>query len=388
MTDAALAMTESAIEGFVESYLTALGADIQKDGRRWTVTLPEDADTDLSFDGATLVVTNDPDEVDGEEIAVAAESAFVERLLDEAAERNPVGNLELTGETVDMRLPPWLAESDVEVLDHSFTPYYDRKALCALFHVGIETVSEYQSEELRAVALDLGRGDRLPALAETYLQLAEEGGERFESGAELDSEAAGRIKDTLAEAREAVETDVEPLVEDVRERATRAATVELEEYREYARQRLDELDEELDRLSERIEETTEVVETTSEQGERVEALRERKELRRERDDLREEREELRAELEADFPERRRQVRDRHSLTVRIRPVALAGVTFERGDLSVSVRDGGATAELSFAYGVGVGVTDAPHCGDCGVRLDRSNPLALEGESVVGANCCR
>jgi hypothetical protein len=388
MTDAALAMTESAVEGFVESYLTALGADIRKDGRQWTVTLPEDADTDLELDGASLVVTNNPDEVDGDEIAVAPESAFVERLLDEATERNPVGSLELTGETVDVRLPPWLDESDVEVLDHSFTPYYDRKALCVLFHIGIETVSEYQSEELRAVALDLGGGDRLPALAETYLQLAEEGGERIESGTGLDAGDDGRVKDTLTEAREAVEHDVEPLVEDVRERATRAATVELEEYREYARQRLDELDDELDRLSERIEETTETVEATSEQGERVEALRERKELRRERDDLREEREELRAEMEADFPERRRKVRDRHSLTVRIRPVALAGVTFERGDLSLSVRDGDATAELSFAYGVGIGVTDAEHCGGCGARLDGSNPLALEGKSVVGANCCR
>jgi hypothetical protein len=388
MTDAALAMTESTVEGFVESYLTALGADIRKDGRQWRVTLPEDADTDLELDGATLVVTNDPDEVGGDEIAVAPESAFVERLLDEAAERNPVGSLELTGETVDVRLPPWLDESDVEVLDHSFTPYYDRKALCVLFHVGIETVSEYQSEELRAVALDLGGGDRLPALAETYLKLAEEGGERIESGTGLDEGDHGRVEDTLTEAREAVEHDVEPLVEDVRERATRAATVELEEYREYARERLGELDDELDRLSERIEETTETVEATSEQGERVEALRERKELRRERDDLREEREELRAEMEADFPERRRQVRDRHSLTVRIRPVALAGVTYERGDLSVSVRDGDATVELSFAYGVGVGVTDEAQCGNCGTRLGGSNPLALDGESVAGANCCR
>lgn len=384
MTDAALPMTERAVERFVESHLSALGADIRKDGRRWTVTLPEGADTELSLDEATMVVTNDPGEVAGDEIAIAPESPFVERLLDEAAEQHPVGSLELTGETVDVRLPPWLTESPVEVTDDSFTPYYDRNGLCVLFHVGIETVSEYQSEELRAVAIDLNGNERLPELAETYLQLAEDGNNTISAGGRLGTSA----EEALADAREAVQRDVTPLVEDVRKRATRAATVELEEYREYARQRLDELDGELDRLSERITETTETAEEASEQSARVEALRERKELRNERDDLREERDDLRAEIEAGFPERRDEVRDRHSITVRMQPVALAVVTFERGEIALSMTDGESSADGSYPYAVGVGITDEQNCERCSETLTDSNPLTIVDGRLLGANCCR
>lgn len=386
MTDAALPMTGSAVEGFVESYLSSLGADIRKDGRRWTVTLSKDADTDLSLDEATLVVTKDPDEVDGDEIPLAPESSFVERLLDEAAERHLVGDLELTAETVDVQLPPWLTDGSVEVVDHSFTPYYDRKALCALYHVGLETVSEYQSEELRAVAIDLDRSSRLPALAETYLQLAEEDAGGIEMGADI--ELGSQAESALEYARKAVETDVRSIVEDIRERATRAATVELEEYREYARQRLDELEGELDRLSERIEETTKTVEGTREQSDRVAALRERKELRSERNDLRDEWDELRTEIETGFPERRRKVRDRHALTVRMHPVTLTAVTFERGELTISLDKGESAVEASFAYAIGIGISDEQYCERCGTVLSESNPLSIDRQELVGEDCCR
>lgn len=385
MTDAAMPVTEHAIERFAETYLAALGADIHKDGRRWTVSLPEDAATDLELDGATLVVTTDPDEVDDDAIALAPDSSFVERLLDEAAERHPVGSLALTGETVDVQLPPWLAESAVQVVDQSFTPYYDRRALCALVHVGIETVSEYQSEELRAVAIDLNAEERRPELAQTYLDVAEMGGEELAPGPTLGRD---RVQATLETAREAVEADIAPLVEDVRERATRAAEVELEEYREYVRQRRAELDDEIERLTERIEETTERVESAEEQGDRVKALRERKQLRNERESLREERDDLQADIEADFPERRREVRDRHALTVRLRPVALAAVAYERGDLTLSLDDGTTTTDTSVAYAVGVGVTDDQDCDRCGAALSETNPLALAGDQLVGTNCCR
>lgn len=385
MIDAALPVTERAIEQFAEAYLAALGSDIQKDGRRWTVSLPEDADTDLALDGATLVLTTDPENVGDDEIALAPESEFVERLLDEAAERWPVGALEFTGDTIDLQLPPWLEASPVEIVDQAFIPYYDRRALCALFHVGIETVSEYQSEELRAVAVDLKSHERRPELARTYLEVAEMTDRSLGSGSTPDRDA---MRDVLDTAREAVEEDMAPIIEDVRERATRAAEVELEEYREYARQRHDELDAEIERLTERIEETTETAETATEQRKRVEALRKRKELRDERDVLRTERDELRAEIEAGFPERRREVRDRHALTVRLRPVALAGVSYERGDLDVSLRDGATTGDVSFAYAVGIGVTDELHCDCCGVPLTAENPLTISSGQLVGANCCR
>jgi len=50
MTDAALPVTERAVERFTEAYLRSLGAEIEKRGRQWTVTLPADADTALELD--------------------------------------------------------------------------------------------------------------------------------------------------------------------------------------------------------------------------------------------------------------------------------------------------------------------------------------------------
>jgi hypothetical protein len=385
MTEAALPVTERAVERLAEAYLVSLGATVRKDGRRWSVTLPEGADTDLPLDGATLVVTNDPDEVDDEEIALAPESGFVERLIDEVAERHQVGSLAFTGEALDLRLPPWLEAGDVDIVERSFTPYYDRRALCSLFHVGIETVSEYQSEELRAVAIDLDSNERRPGLARTYLEVSELDGGALDAGPTL---ARDEVAEALDVAREVAEGDIAQTVADVRERATRAAEVELEEYREFVRQRLAELDGEIDRLTERIQETTATVESATEQGERVEALRQRKELRSEREDLQDERDDLREALEANFPERRREVRDRHALTVRLRPVAVAGVSYERGDLDVTLRDGGTTVDASFAYAAGLGVTDRPRCARCETPLSEDNPVAIDGPRLVGDDCCR
>jgi len=384
MTDAAIPVTEAAVERFVEAYLTSLGADIRKDGCRWMVSLPPDAETNLDPDGATLVVTNNPDDVGEDDISLSPESKFLEQLLDEAADRSPLGSLSFTGEAVDIRLPPWLEASSVEVRQQSFTPYYDRRALCVLFRVGIETVSEYQSEELRAVAIDLNGHESRPRLAQTYLKISEAGVKEIEASPVPESDA---VADALDAARETVEEDVGPTVKDIRERATRAAGRELGDYRKYAQQRNEELDVEIEQLNERIKEATERIEAANEQGERVEALRQRKELRRERDDLRSERDDLREEIEAGFPKRRQEIRDRHALTVRLEPVACAVVSYERGELSVTLKADEETINASFPYAIGVGVTDNQHCDRCGEALSEENPLAIAGTQLVGTTCC-
>ena len=384
MTDAAAAITEEAVERFADVYLRSLGADIDKDGRRWTVTLPDDADTNVEIDGATLVVTTETDAVDDDEIALAPGSAFVERLFDEAAEKCPTGTLALTGDDVALRLPAWLEASSVDVVDQSFTPYYDRRAICALFHVGIETVSEYETDELRAVAVDRNDLESRPRLAETYLDLAERMDGTLSSGGSF---APDTVRECLEAAQEIAKDDVGSVVEETRHRATRASEVELEEYREYVTQRLDELTAEIDRLSVRIEKTTEKVDTSSEQSERVAALRERKRLRAERDELREERDELQTAIDAGFPERRREIRDRHALTVRIRPVTLTGVKYERGDLELTLNDGDTVVTETFPFAVGSGILDEQQCDRCGTALSKDNPLALDGRYIRGEDCC-
>ncbi|SDN14980.1 hypothetical protein SAMN04487949_3497 [Halogranum gelatinilyticum] len=385
MTDAALAVTERAVEKFTEAYLNSLGADIVKDGRRWTVSLPDDAETDLELNGATLEIASDVDEVGDESVALAPESPFVERLIEEAANRTPVGSLALTGQECELQHPPWLKDGPAEVTDEKFTPYYDRRALCALFHVGIETVSEYQTEDLRAVAVDLNDNERRPRLAETYLELTEAGGlQSLSEGMTVDEQTLADILDT---ARDHAEDAIAPVVRDTRKRATRAAGVELDEYRQFARQRRSELDSGIDSLTDRIAEATETIDAASGQNERVEALRKRKELRAELDDVRSELDDLTTQIERGFPKKRREIRDRHSLTVRIRPVTATSISYERGDLELELRVGDATRSVSYPYAVGTGVMEVPECERCGQELTSENALRITDGQLLGSACC-
>jgi len=384
MTNAALAVTERAVERFAESYLTSLGAEITKEGRRWTVSLPEDASTDLELDGAVLEITDDPNDIDEEAFAIAPESPFVERMLDEAADRTPTGSLALTGERVDIQLPPWLTDGPVDVVDQTFTPYYDRRAVCALFHVGIETVSEYQREELHAVAIDLNDHEERPRLADTYLELTDDEQPKLDEGRAIDEQ---ELTDTLDVAYTTLENELSSTVRDTRERATRAAEVELDEYRQFVRQRCDELSDEIDNLTMRIEDVTETIETASQQEERVEALRKRKELRAERDDLRSELDDLTTKIEAGFPDKRQEIRERHDLTVRLRPVAATAVSYERGDLDLTLGTDETTISKSYGYALGAGVVEKVACEKCGQQLTAENPLDIDGKQTVGAACC-
>lgn len=328
-------------------------------------------------------VVQNPDDVEAEHVAIAPESPFVERVLDEAADRTPIGSLSLAGDQVDIELPPWLAESSVEISERTFTPYYDRRALCVLFHVGVETVSEYQREQLYCIALDLNDDTERPQLAETYLELTEEY-DAF-TGEEVSEQEVPT--DTLDTARSVLEEKISPMVREIRERATRSAEVELDEYRQYVRQRRDELAEKTNRLTARIQEVTETIESASDQENRVEALRTRKELQAERDELRAELEELTTQIDSDFPEKRQEIWERHALTVRIRPVTATVVSYERGDVDIELQMDEAKITKSYDYAVGTGVVENVSCETCGQQLTAANPVSINDNKIVGSACC-
>lgn len=384
MTDAALTLTERTVEQFVDTYLSSLGANVEKQGRRWHVTIPAHVETSIPLDGATLVVTTNPAETGDEEYAIAPESEFVQRLLDEAADRQPLGSLTLTSESVSVNPPLWIQEGNLVVEEQSFTPYYDRTALCALFQVGVETVSDFQTEELRAVAVDQTNGNSLPELAETYLEQTAVGTSHISTGeipTEFDPERS------LETAFERVEEQIEPRVETIRQKATDAARDELNEYEQYRRQRLNEITEELDRLDERIDEMKSTIDSTTDQSERVEALQKRKDLQSERAELENERDEIHSEIEAGFPDKRKEIRERHALTVRLRPVALTHTTYESGDLELTLHGEQETIERSIQYAVGVGATEEHPCVSCGTPLTAENPATVVGGELVGEACC-
>ena len=384
MTDAALPVTERAVERVVTDYLESLGASVQKQGRQWMVSMPADAPTDLDIDGETLDLAANPDEVSGDATPLAPGSDLFERLVDEATECAPVGAVTLTGDDIDLDAHNWIAP-DVKITSQRFTPYYDRHALCVLFHVGVETVSEYQRETLRAVAVDLADYQARPAIARTCLDLTADGTPGLDAGGR--SLSRDEFTDALAACRSTVEDSIDSTIRETRERATRAATVEIEEYRQYLRQRRDELAAEEQRLSDRIDDLSEAIDSASGRDDRVEGLRERKRLRNELTELRGELEEIRSDLDRGVPEKRDAVRDRHALTVRIQPVTATVVTYERGDLDIAVRSGESSATLTCDYAVGAGVLERPICETCERILDAENRAVPMASAVVGTQCC-
>lgn len=385
MTDPALPVTERAVDEFVTDYLESLGATIRKEGRRWTVSTPDESATELSLNDTVIHLTADSEEADDDAVPLAPGSDLFERLVDDATERAPLGSVSLTGDDVEFDTPDWVRGDAIEVTDQQFTPYYDRNALCVLFHVGIETVSEYQRDLLRAVAVDLADHEPRPKLAQTCLDLSERNGTSLaETGHTI---ASDEVAKAISACREIVENAIDPEVREVRKKATRAATVEIEEYRKYLRQQRDELEDETQRLADRVDELSATIDTASEREERLERLRKRKEFRNELADLRDELDEVRDSLEQDLPEKRAAIRDRHALTVRIQPVTATVITYERGDLDISVRDGSRSATLTSDYAVGVGTLNQPTCEQCGAILDAQNPIVLSDTMSIGRQCC-
>lgn len=392
MTDATRAVTGSALEAFAREYLAGLGASVREEGPRWTVSLPTHVDAGFADDREFEVVVGDEPDDEGEERVLAPGSDFARRLLDEATEVAPVGRVALTADLVDSyRYPDWVAESDAEVADATFSPYYDRTGVCAFVRVGVETVSEYQTQFLRAVALDAESGDRLPGVAETLVA------EWFEPTADPPLESAGEsadaalseeaLADAIAAGRRAAVEDVRDEIAEIRRSASRAADAEFEEYRQLREQRLAELRDEVGSLTDRLRDLADEADGADSRQQRVEILEKRRELKDERERLEAELDEVRREKERGHERKRGEIYDRHAIEVTTTPVAATLVTYERGEMDLTLREGGRTGSVRAPYAVGAGVTDGVDCGVCGEPLSGENPVRVTADGV-GCRRCR
>jgi len=239
MTDAAVPVTQSAVEQFTERYLRSLGCSIEHSDDYWVVSVPDTTDTEIPHGKHTLVRGEGaPDGDDDSTKRLHPESAFFQRLLREAAERSPTGKLSIESES-DIETPKWIQRSDVEVQNAQFVPYYDRTAAVVLFRVGIETVSEYQKEFLRAVAVDSRSEEHLPRLAESFLELTSvESSEAPSGSAELTQTEARPLLET---ARELVINEIQDRLNEIHREASRAADSEVEEMQNSADENRDEV---------------------------------------------------------------------------------------------------------------------------------------------------
>jgi ElaB/YqjD/DUF883 family membrane-anchored ribosome-binding protein len=381
MTDAAVPVTQSIVETFTERYLRTLGCNIDKQGNRWTITPPSESDSDLLSESVTLVCGDDAGDGTAEELH--PESSFFQTLLSEASERTPTGKITLGTDDTTIQIPEWLRQSDIEVTSAEFTPYYDRTALVVLFDVNIETVSEYQTELLEAVAIDMQSKEFLPTLETTVLRLLLPDNET-KSGESTDI-SADEAQPLLNTARDQVVSQVQETIDEIHQEASRAADAEVEEYRQMEQQRIEELEEQRASLSGRIDDLSEQI-NSSDESERVEALKERKRLKSDFEDVSTELDELRQRRDQGFPKKQREIRTRHALDVRVKPLTVTEVEYESGDLEMVVATDEHTQELTVGYGTGVGITEAINCSKCGEEFTDRNPVQDVARGLVCSDC--
>ncbi|MCD2204535.1 hypothetical protein [Halobacterium sp. KA-6] len=383
MTDAALSVTQRAVEQFSERYLETVGCKVNKKGNQWNVTIPENAETGVATSDLTLVCSTGPDDV-GDDVPLNPESSFFDSLLDEAAERWPTGKIAVTAADTEITLPPWIVNSEASVESANFTPYYDRTALVVLFRVSIETVSDYQTELLRTSAIDTHSKEILTELAETVLGHIDPEQTTIDcTPTQVSSEDARQL---LGSVRADIVSDVEPTIDEIHEAASRSADAEIEEYRQLQQQRIEELEEEKENLERRIDDLNDAIEANEGQADRAEALKQRRDLRSELGEIETELDDLRQRRERGFPEKQHEIRDRHALEVVVEPVTLTEVVYERGEIDLTLTNQGHRQTLTVGYGSGVGVTEDVECDRCGEHISEVNPLQLTDGRVCCSEC--
>ena len=383
MTDAALAVTQSAVEEFVGRYLESLGGTIEKRGDRWEVTVPDTDDTRLPA-GRMSLLTGDDVEEGATGKPLRPESEFFQRVLGEASERCPTGKLTIETDRAEVEVPRWLEGGDVEVREIRFTPYYDRTAVVVLFQVSIETVSEYQRTFLRAIAVD-GRSERsLPELEDTVLRMTSVTADTT-STTDRSSLSEADARSLLGAARDQLMEKIQTEIDEVHGEASRAADAEIEEYRQMQRQRIRELEEERSKLSSKIDELSEAI-NGSDRDERVETLKERKRAKEEYEDVDSELSELHEQRDRGYPRKREEIRKRHALDVRVTPLTVTEVEYERGEMDIELTENGTNRTVTAGYGSGVGTTENVRCSSCDRELTEENHLQSIEDSIRCRRC--
>jgi len=395
MTDATHAVTQSALEIFTKAYLTGLGASIRENKDRWSVRLPNHVDVDFVEETEFEMMLSDQGATKDDSVhLLTPESEFAQHLLDEAAEMAPTGQIALTKETTDSNYahPSWITESSAEVAEATFNPYYDRTAVSVFVSIGVETVSEYQTQFLEAVTIDIQSRDQLPGLTSLLVsdyftpggdQISQPAGESLKDESAIPSE---KLIEAISDSQKAAENEVIEELQDIRQSASRAATSEFEEYQQLQEQRINDLQNEISSLTDRLQRLATEVDEAGSQRQRVEALERRKEVKTEIEALESELAEIVQEKEQGYSTKQREILDRHAINVNTKPVALTLVSYERGEIEFSLSEAGKQQTIRVPYAIG-GVTDEVNCENCSKTLSEKNPIHLKEERIGCQDCC-
>lgn len=384
-------MTQSALEAITYEYLKGLGGTIQEEGNRWHVSLPAHVDVDFTdHHEFEIVLGNEEKEDDRSSNVLSPTSEFTQQVLEETAERAPVGQIALTDRVIDgdYQYPSWLTASDVEVDETTFSPYYDKTAICLFTKVEIETVSEYQTQFLEAVTVDVESKERLPRisgflLSDFYSPKASppNGGSEVE---EI-SVASDKLTDAIAVGQELAVDGAGNEIAEIRESASIAANSEFEEYRQFQEQRITELQNKISSLSNRIQTSAVDVDRAQFQQQRIAALEKRRGVKEQKETSENELAEILQKKESGYEWKRSEISERHAIEVRIKPVAFTLVMYERGELKLSLRDATPTP-LQIPYTIGIGATGENSCRNCQESLSEDNSICVESAELKCRSC--
>jgi hypothetical protein len=360
------------------------------------VRLPTHVDVDFS-DGREFEIALDSEKRDEEEDSVCVltpESEFTQQLLDEAAAMASIGQFALMDSMIDgdYRYPPWIVESDVEVVDAAFSPYYDRTAICVFVRIDVETVSEYQTQFLEAVTIDVESKDQLPGVTEILVDEFFSPKSAWRNDVTVGSDqsdvtiAPDKLANAIATGQKAAVEGVQEEIDEIRQSASRAADSEFEEYRQLQEQRINDHRSEIDALSNRLQNLSTAVDDADSQQQRVEALEKRRELKAEKEDLETELEELLQKKEQGYAQKQREIYRRHAIDVNTKPSAFTLVTYERGEIEFTVGDSDRTDTVRAPYAIGAGVTDEVHCKSCNTQLSEENSISMVAGRLGCQSC--
>ena len=378
MPDASQDVTQAAVEAFAESYLQTLGASINKQDAIWNVELP--ADHPLTVDEQSITVGAGPRlEDDAADDLHTRESGYFHKLLETALSAEPVGRAVFTTDTASVPSPVWLHTKGN--YDTTFYPLYDRKAVCIWLRVSVETVSEYETEYLHAIGIDTQTDDFTPTLAAGLLTHLDTVVTDNEDTAPNSTE----YQNNISTARNEVEDEINPKLEELQDKAATAAVGELDRYQQLRKQELQEIEERLSNIESQLADVSDTIEEASDRQARVEALTRREELTDEQTALQADRDEIREEIDAGFPDKRAEIRDRHAVRASIEPAAVTEIMYERGDLEVRDTTAG-TVELTLPAAPGIGLLEPPICSRCGTEISEDNTGLPRDGDLVGV-CC-
>jgi len=375
--------SQKLIERFVLRYLRSIGGEVDETNSAWGVRLP--ADELGRFDRRELELALGPTEGDDQIVdgVIRPGSAFVDEMLEDAVGTAPLGRLDIEFDDTPKTLLDERTTNGVTAEARSFTPYYDRRAVVVLYHISVETVSRYETRELRAAAVDAESLMNLPKVARRFLTVTSSvNGPCVHKKADLKQSEVHSIWSSIEER---LVNDMRPVVQRYREQAAEAARVEFSEYREVHEARISQFERELEQLDRRLNQLG-LNESESGGEAHADRLRTRNDLKSRRQDIEKELQRLQSVRQEGFADQRQKVADRHRVSVRVNPDSFTEIRYEAGDMELHLHQGSESRYLTVGYGQGVGPIQELRCDQCDINFTEHNPIGGLDDGIFCSDC--